>query len=109
MLIQYIRNRIFTLLLVTYTGVSVIIAASTSVDVTIPCLIRLVTGERCWGCGLTTATIRLFQGDITGAMDANRLVFLVLPLVMFLLVRDLWVFQRNFSPAHLHRDNTDDL
>lgn len=36
----------------------------------------------CPGCGLTRATLRLFHGDIHGALSFHPLVLLVLPLLV---------------------------
>jgi len=45
----------------------------------IPCPIRMITGWKCPGCGITTLFVRLFKLDIHGAFEANSFLFLTLP------------------------------
>ncbi len=43
-----------------------------------PCMFQKFTGLNCPGCGGTRCTIRLSQGDLSGAMAMNPLVVLYL-------------------------------
>lgn len=52
----------------------------------IPCPIRLITGWKCPGCGITTLFVRLFCLDIPGAFEANSFLFLTLPFLALELV-----------------------
>lgn len=70
--------------------ISTLLRAFTEINVTIPCLIRLVTGHQCLGCGLTTATIHLLKGDVQAAARANGLVFVILP-VLLVFFRKHWL------------------
>lgn len=49
-----------------------------------PCLIRVITGFPCPGCGLTRATFALLVFDFKGAFFFNPMVFLVWPLLFLL-------------------------
>src|SRR6202011_5872385 len=49
-----------------------------------PCLIRLVTGHRCPGCGLTRALTLLWQGRLHDAFALNRVSPFVFSLLLIL-------------------------
>ena len=51
------------------------------------CLLKSLTGIDCPGCGGTRAMYSLLHGDIAGAVDHNLLVFLVVPVTLYLVVR----------------------
>ena len=53
----------------------------------IPCPIRLVTGYRCPGCGITHCAVNLLHGRVREAYEANQFVFILAP---FGLVYGLW-------------------
>jgi hypothetical protein len=62
-----------------------------------PCLITLITGHPCLGCGLTRAMTLLWQGHLQGAFALNPLspiVFSLLLVLFCLQVRRLVIFQR---------------
>jgi hypothetical protein len=64
-----------------------------------PCLITLVTGHHCPGCGLTRALTLLWLGDWRSAVALNPLasiVFCLLIVLFCLQVRRLLVSQREF-------------
>lgn len=48
-------------------------------DWRIPCLIYLVTGKICPGCGITRMCLAILQGDFHAAFLANRFLFILLP------------------------------
>lgn len=54
-----------------------------------PCLFRLVTGLPCPACGLTRATFALFRLDFHAAFLYHPMVFLVLPIIVFVLIQDV--------------------
>ena len=43
------------------------------------CPVRALTGIPCASCGVTTAFLRLLRLDVTGAWEANPLVFFLIP------------------------------
>ena len=53
----------------------------------IPCPIRLVTGYRCPGCGITHCAVNLLHGRIHEAYKANQFVFILAP---FGLIYGIW-------------------
>lgn len=46
----------------------------------------LFAGCECPACGLTHAMSRLLHGDLTGAWQYNKMVFIVLPLMVTLII-----------------------
>lgn len=56
----------------------------------IPCPIRLVTGLKCPGCGITTLLLRLLRGDWVGAFAANPFLLVTSPLLAAILWRFWW-------------------
>ena len=66
-----------------------------------PCLITLLTGHQCPGCGLTRALTHLWLGHFQKAMELNPLSPLALCLVLFLFAQQLGklvIYQReNFA------------
>lgn len=54
----------------------------------LPCPIRLVTGLKCPGCGITTCLVSLLRLDFHAAFHANPLVFcLLIPAACYWLYR----------------------
>lgn len=48
------------------------------------CLIKLIFGHECWGCGLTRAFAALGRLDFKGAYEFNHLIVIVAPLLFIL-------------------------
>lgn len=55
------------------------------------CLSVLLADTPCPGCGLTRATMHLIHFDVEAAMQYNKLVFIVLPLVILVYLQ--WMVQ----------------
>lgn len=53
----------------------------------IPCLIRLVTGKYCPGCGISRMFIALAEGDFASAAGYNLLVMSALPFIALFGIR----------------------
>jgi len=51
----------------------------------------------CPACGLTHATSALLHGQITEAYNFNPLVFITTPLILFLLIYNLFKLRKNRS------------
>lgn len=46
----------------------------------LPCPIRIVTGLKCPGCGISRMCLRLLEGDLRGTWAANPAILCLLPL-----------------------------
>lgn len=52
----------------------------------IPCPVHYFTGFKCPGCGVSRMFISLMKLDFKGAFEANRLLFLTIPVISALLI-----------------------
>ena len=59
------------------------------------CPFLMFTGFTCPGCGSTRALHRLLHGDVIGAFQFNPMMFLLLPILLFVLVRHTAAVFRN--------------
>jgi len=98
LLFSYLKTYWITASLLGYMVVSTTMLSMTSIDLTIPCVIRYCTGEKCYGCGLTTASMHLLRLDLQSAFEANPLIFILLPWLIFLIVRH-WITFKKSNPA----------
>lgn len=87
LVIKYIKTYWMSSIFFGYMIVTTLLKAFTSIDITIPCINYLVTGHTCYGCGMTTAVTHLLRFDIRAAFETNALVFIVLPVLGYLIVR----------------------
>jgi len=67
--------------------VSILLYERTGVDLRLPCLIKLVFGLECPGCGMTGAVQALLHADPATAWARNPLIFVVLPAGFYYWVR----------------------
>ncbi len=88
MLSGYVRSNKLISLVALYFIVSVVLQMAFSVNIMIPCLWKTIFNIKCPGCGLTTALISLIRFDIASAYSANPLIFVVLPSVIFYIIKD---------------------
>ena len=51
----------------------------TGFDARLPCLVKLILGVACPGCGLSAALQAVVRGDLAAAWASNPLVFVVVP------------------------------
>ena len=51
----------------------------------IPCIINLLFGVKCPGCGITHAAVALTHFDFAGAFEYNKLSVTVVPILLILL------------------------
>ncbi len=83
--------RLFDLLvfvLLTGLGVAAIAAPNFVLQYSPPCIFNYFFGfNYCWGCGLTRATLAVLDGNFEVAWHLNRLIFIVLPLIIFQYIR----------------------
>lgn len=52
-----------------------------------PCMIHLITGLYCPGCGVSRMCLSILQGDFYRAFRYNPMLFLILPLLGFYFIR----------------------
>ena len=64
------------------------------------CPLKIITGIDCPGCGGLRATNALLHGDIMGAVDHNILALVLLPLMLYALLRVVMAqFDRTLPPV----------
>lgn len=79
-----------TLVLLTIAFVVLLILPATYFDTgRAMCLSVILTNKQCYGCGLTRGIQHLIHFDFAGAWQFNKLSFIVLPLAIFLILKDL--------------------
>lgn len=65
----------------------------------IPCVFRLITGFKCPGCGVSRMLMALLKLDFQEAFLSNRLVFILLPLILFIIVRAAYFYVTQKKPG----------
>lgn len=85
--------------LLIYEVFAVVLNAVDIADIGIPCLITLIFGVHCWGCGMTHAVIALVKFQFEEAWNENPLVVIVLPLLTFMVIQDFLKFKRQINPS----------
>ncbi len=50
----------------------------------IPCMIHLITGLKCPGCGVTRMCLSIMQLDFKNAYHSNQMLFVLLPVLSYL-------------------------
>lgn len=84
-----------------YLVFSVLLKSATTIDITLPCLWTSLLGAKCFGCGLTTATVCLVKADIQGAYTHNALIFFILPALGVWVWYDMRLFyKQHTAPKH---------
>jgi len=84
-----------------YALLACVLKIITAIDITIPCIFKLLFHITCPGCGLTHAFIDLLQLDIVGAWNHNSLIFLVIPLGSFLILSHFLKFRKMYFTQKL--------
>ncbi len=88
-LFDYIAANKFIAILGAYFSLSAILNAYTGIDICIPCIWKTLFGATCPGCGLTSAFINLIQLNFTEAFYCNWLIFVLIPIGGYYILRDL--------------------
>lgn len=60
----------------------------------IPCFIYQITGLKCGGCGVSRLCISLLKGDIYSAWHYNRAIMILLPVLAYLFIREIYLYIR---------------
>lgn len=58
----------------------------------IPCFVRLITGYRCPGCGISHMIINIFHLNFKAAFKSNQLLFLTSPLIIAMIIREIYCY-----------------
>lgn len=61
------------------------------------CLCKLLTGHECWGCGITKAVISVIQFHFDDAIEYNKLVVVIFPLLVFLWMKNLIIEIKKYT------------
>jgi hypothetical protein len=80
-------------------GAAALVVPDLLIRATPHCLISLLVDDVCWGCGITRATVALLHGKFAVAWGFNKLVFFVLPMLMYLYLKHLHMVWRTYAPA----------
>jgi len=87
-----------------YILFSVLLKSMTGIDFCIPCIWKLIFGFNCPGCGLTTAFISIMELNYKNAIESNWLIFIVIPIAIYYIVKDYLKFQ---IISALHNENVE--
>lgn len=82
-------------------GAAALVVPDLLIRATPHCLISLLIDDVCWGCGITRATVALLHGKFAVAWGFNKLVFVVLPMLMYLYSKHLLKVWRTYAPVRL--------
>lgn len=82
-------------------GAAALVVPDLLIRATPHCLISLMIDDVCWGCGITRATVALLHGKLAVAWGFNKLVFFVLPMLMYLYIKHLRMVWRTYAPVRL--------
>src|SRR5215203_3704176 len=64
------------------------------------CLFTLLTGENCFGCGMTRACMHIIHLDFIGAANFNKIAFIVFPIISILYLQYLF---ETFKQTNLYK------
>lgn len=70
-------------------GAAALAMPGTVLRLTPPCLVSMLAGDHCWGCGITRAALAFLHGDFAAAWDFNKLSAVVVPMLLWIYCRYL--------------------
>ena len=91
---KYLMANKFMALAGLYFFLSSILKSATTIDICIPCLWNFLFEIHCPACGLTTAFVHLLTLDVKGAFDSNWLIFIVIPIGIYYIIKDFYLFNK---------------
>jgi len=94
LVILYLKQNTLLIALGSYFLFSVLLKSYLHLDITIPCMYKLFTGNPCWGCGLTRACVHLSRLDLHAAYHSNPLVYILLPIIFLIFFIDFYKFKK---------------
>ena len=67
------------------------------------CLFTLLSGEACFGCGMTRACMHLIHFDFETAATFNKISFIVFPILCGLYAQEFWkTFKKSTFYRYIH-------
>lgn len=78
------------MILTGYFLVAWVVELEGGVDITPPCLWKAMFNAKCPGCGISTAGERMMVLDLTGAWLANPLIYIVAPIVGYMVFKEVY-------------------
>ncbi|HRG87531.1 MAG TPA: DUF2752 domain-containing protein [Chitinophagales bacterium] len=78
MLKSYLQAYKIAISIIVYNTAAITLFTLWDVDIRIPCLWRIVSGCKCWGCGLSEAAGYLLKFDFAEAYHSNALIYPIL-------------------------------
>jgi hypothetical protein len=78
-------------------------------DILLPCIWKKIFNHDCIGCGLSRAFIQLVQFKFTEAYHYNKLIYIVLFLILFLVISDIKDFLKKSSAKQNMNKETDKI
>jgi len=88
---SYFRENIILVLVVLYFTLAVLLKLLSGIDYLIPCLWKTFFGFECPGCGITSSIIEIIKGNLQIAWEINKITFLVLPLLLFYSIKEVFL------------------
>jgi hypothetical protein len=95
--VRYFEINKIMVIVVAYLFFSAILKAITGIDICIPCIWKSIFGFHCPGCGLTTAFISMIKCDFKTAIQTNWMIFVIVPLGIYYVIRDYRKFRRKYN------------
>lgn len=89
---KVIRNALIILLIGALYGTFTMITG-----IGIPCPFHSLTGLKCPGCGTSRMFLSLFKLDIRSAFSYNQAVFCLLPVILFTMIRKIYLYIKTGS------------
>ncbi|MGE8302559.1 MAG: DUF2752 domain-containing protein [Sphingobacterium paramultivorum] len=93
-LLKYLKYHWIYSLVLGYFGIAISLYLFTDIHILVPCLWKAASGYDCPGCGLTTALIALLRLEFREAWLENPLIYMLVPLLTGLILRDFATFWR---------------
>ncbi|MDM1292828.1 DUF2752 domain-containing protein [Sphingobacterium sp. N143] len=92
-ILKYLRVHWIYSMILGYFGISILLYLFLDIHILVPCLWKSISGYECPGCGLTTAFMALLQLDWQRAWAANPLIYILVPAIILLILRDFGRFR----------------
>lgn len=93
LVLKYLKCHWIYSLVLGYLGIAIGLYLFTDIHILIPCLWKSISGSDCPGCGLTRAFIALLRMEWQEAWLENPLIYMLVPLLTVLILRDFIRFR----------------